>query len=83
MNNYHIITVKAVPCTETDPTKVELHSQLHGNKLVISLTERDAITTAAKYLKEHDFIIVGEGEGQLNGENIRTMFLISDTFKKF
>lgn len=80
MENYHLFTIRAIPATESEPTKVSIVSERHGHEIIISLTERDA---AAKYLKENGYNLVGKAEGQPNAENLRSMYLISDTFTPF
>lgn len=84
MENYHLFTIKAIPETSTTPVKVSIFSERHGQEIIVSLTERDAITTASKILQENGYNLVGTAEGQLNEEtNIKSMYLISDTFKPF
>jgi hypothetical protein len=83
MTNYHIIKVIPVPETETKPAKVKIVSELFGAPaIVISYTDRDAISTAAKHLEANGFNLIGGGEGQLNAmKRVKTMYIITDTFK--
>lgn len=84
LTNYHIITVIAIPQSDTEPHRLKITSGVHGNTIKLSQTERTAIDTAAKYLTDNGFNIIGEGEGILNKRsNVKTRYLISDTFNKF
>lgn len=85
LNNYHLFKVTAIPQTNFEPTRLKIYSERFGQEVIISVTERDAVDTAVKYLTQNNFSLIGEAEGQLiedqDGNSIREMFIISETFK--
>lgn len=82
MNTFHIFKVIPVPEGHKTGAKVKIQSQRFNQSVTLSGSDDPPSKTAAKYLQEQGFNIVGEGEGILNeSKRIKEHFLISDTFK--
>lgn len=78
--NFHILIVKVIGPTTTNPAKVKIISERFKQSITIPFTNHPgasnpAIDTALLFLTAKDWVITGKGEGKGH------MYLITDTFK--
>lgn len=64
MKNLHAVTVNYLPCTDTKPSRVKLHSLRHNTTKFISYASELGLTyeQGEIYLKDQGFSIIGLAE---------------------
>ena len=60
MQNFHIITAKYLPYTNHKPARIVIHSARFNQRIVVNCDE-EVDTTAAEWLRQNGFKIVGTG----------------------
>lgn len=78
--NFHILTIKVVGPTNTNPAKVKIISERFNQSVIIPFTNHPsasspAIDTASIFLQAKGYIITGKGEGKGH------MYIITNTFE--
>ncbi len=76
-NNYHILTIKYVGQTNTEPSGIKIISERFNASKKISFDQGHAFTldNAEAWLTKNGFNIIGHGEGKGH------YYVITDTFK--
>lgn len=80
LSNYHILIVKALPATNTKPTRVKIISERFEQSIIIPFTNHPgasnpATDSAIEYLEKQGYVLIGKGEGKDH------MYIITDTFE--
>ncbi len=80
--NYHILLVKTLPVTNTQPCRVKLVSERFKQSKVLHFDNdpgdaAPTMGTAVRYLLSKGFNIIGKGEG----EGANHYYIITDTFE--
>ncbi len=80
MTNYHILIIKTLPATNTNPAKVRIYSERFKEGKTIPFTNEVAsisptLETAENWLRKNGFELVGHAEGKDH------YYVISSTFK--
>lgn len=80
MTNYHILQVKGIGATNTNPARVKIISERFKSSIIIPYTNdpgsiSPALPTAIDWLTKHGYEVIGQGEGKDH------YYLISTTFK--
>ena len=75
--NYHVLIVKCIGQTNTEPKKTKIISERFKQSITIPYDwdKRDAIEGATEYMTNIGWEIIGVGEGKGH------MYLITNTFK--
>lgn len=76
-NNFHILTIKYVGCTNTKPSMVKIISERFGESKLINYNHsyNNTLDIAEAWLIQQGFEIVGHGEGKNH------YYVITNTFK--
>ena len=72
MENFHIITAKYLPYTNTKPARIRIRSDRFKETVIVSYHEYE---TAVEWLKEKGFNIVGTGSTN------KEIIIVTNTFK--
>lgn len=78
--NYHLLQIKTLPATNTQPARVKISSERFNQSKIIAFDNDPADAapttgTAIRYLQGNGFNIIGKGEGKDHN------YLITDTFE--
>jgi len=80
LQNFHILIVKAIGATNTEPARVKIISERFKQSVKIPFTNNPgasnpATDSAIEYLEKQGYDLIGKGEGKDH------MYIITNTFK--